>query len=154
MDKANGGFDAARRRLEPLLARPNGRDETLRQVVAVLHEEIPHYTWVGIYLLEGDTLTLHNFIGQPTPHARIPVGEGICGAAITADDTIVVDDVHSDPRYLACSLETASEIVVPIRAGGRPIGEIDIDSDRPRAFGAEDRRLLEEVAGRLSPLFA
>jgi len=154
MGKANGGFEAARRRLEPVLARPRDREATLRDVVAVLHDEIPHYTWVGIYLLEGDTLTLHTFVGRPTPHARIPVGEGICGAAITADATIVVDDVHSDPRYLACSIETASEIVVPIRSAGRPVGEIDIDSDRPRAFGAEDRRFLEEIAGRLSPLFA
>ena len=154
MGKANGGFEAARRRLEPLLARPHDRDATLRDVVRVLHEEIPHYTWVGIYLVDGDTLDLHNFIGRPTPHARIPVGEGICGAAISANDTIVVDDVHHDPRYLACSVETASEIVVPIRSAGRAVGEIDIDSDRPRAFGAEDRRLLEEIAEQLSHLFA
>ena len=64
--------------------------------------------------------------------------------------TIVVDDVNADPRYLACSIETKSEIVVPIMSGDRVLGEIDIDSDRPAAFGPDDRRLLESVASLLA----
>lgn len=115
-----------------------------------LKAELPHYTWVGIYLLEGDELVLGPYLGKPSPHVRIPLNRGICGAAASQQQTIIVDDVSSDPRYLACSLETRSEIVVPIMRGGRVLGEIDIDSDRPAAFGAEDRGLLERVAQALA----
>ena len=101
---------------------------------------------MGIYLLEGDTLVLGPYVGKPTPHTRIPLNQGICGAAASSGKTIIVDDVNSDPRYLACSLETRSEIVVPITRNGKILGEIDVDSDRPAAFSEEDRKLLEAVA--------
>ena len=128
------------------------RDPTrvMEHVVAVLKREMPAYTWVGIYLLEGDELVLGPFLGKPSPHTRIPLARGICGAAATEKQTIIVDDVNADPRYLACSLETRSEIVVPIMSGARVLGEIDIDSDRAAAFGARDRSLLEAVASRLA----
>ena len=112
---------------------------------------MPDYTWVGIYLLDGNELVLGPFVGKPSPHTRIPLGRGICGAAATEKATIIVDDVNADPRYLACSLETQSEIVVPIMRGGEVLGEIDIDSDQPAAFGAADRALLEAVARACSP---
>ena len=67
---------------------------------------MPDYTWVGIYLLDGNELVLGPFVGKPSPHTRIPLGRGICGAAATEKATIIVDDVNADPRYLACSLET------------------------------------------------
>jgi GAF domain-containing protein len=108
------------------------------------------YTWVGIYRLDGDDLVLGPYRGKPSPHTRSPLGQGICGAAATAKATIIVDDVNSDSRYLACSLETQSEIVVPILRDGAVLGEIDIDSDRPAAFDQDDRRLLEAVADSLS----
>jgi len=86
------------------------------------------------------------FQGAPTPHTRIPLNEGICGAAASSGETVVVDDVNSDPRYLACSLETKSEIVVPIFAHGKVVGELDIDSHAPAAFRDEDRQLVEHCA--------
>ena len=119
--------------------------------VATLKDRIPDYTWVGIYVMEGDELVLGPYRGKPSPHTRIPLGRGICGAAATEKQTIIVDDVNADPRYLACSVETKSEIVVPIMDGSRVLGEIDIDSDRPAAFGADDRELLEQVAAWLAP---
>jgi GAF domain-containing protein len=82
------------------------------------------------------------------------MGSGICGAAATARQTIVVDDVNADPRYLACSIDTRSEIVVPIMDAGRVLGEIDIDSDKPAAFGAADRGLLEPIAALLAERLA
>jgi len=111
------------------------------------------YNWVGFYWLDpGDPqmLELGAFIGAPTGHTRIPVSRGICGAAVGLGETIVVDDVRGDPRYLSCSIETKSEIVVPIRAHGRIVGEIDIDSHSAAAFGAEDRAFLEACAASIA----
>ena len=122
----------------------------MKQVVRLLKDAMPHYTWVGIYLLDGDELVLGPFLGKPSPHTRIPLGRGICGAAATEKATIIVDDVNADPRYLACSIETKSEIVVPIMNGAEVLGEIDIDSDQPAAFGPADRALLEQVAALLA----
>jgi len=129
----------------------------MASAVALLKTRRPHYTWAGIYLLEGETLVLGPYLGKPSPHTRIPLGRGICGAAATERATIVVDDVESDPRYLACSLETKSEIVVPIidpRDRTAVLGEIDIDSDQPAAFTASDRSLLEGVARELGARLA
>ena len=122
----------------------------MTQAVRLLKDAIPYYTWAGIYLLDGNELVLGPYLGKPSPHTRIPLGRGICGAAAAEKATITVDDVNADPRYLACSIETKSEIVVPIMDGADVLGEIDIDSDRPAAFGDDDRRLLEEVARLLA----
>jgi GAF domain-containing protein len=124
----------------------------MERTVRILHDDIPHYHWVGFYLLDGNELVLGPFAGKPSPHTRIPLGRGICGAAAAEKTTIVVDDVNADPRYLACSVETKSEIVVPLMDGIDVLGEIDIDSDRLAAFGADDRQLLESVAALLAPL--
>jgi len=122
----------------------------LEEVVGLLHRERPHYHWVGVYLLEGEELVLGPYVGKPTEHTRIPLHQGICGAAASTGRTLIVDDVKSDPRYLACSLETRSEIVVPIKQQDRILGEIDIDSDHPAAFTPVDRDLLEGVAALLA----
>src|SRR6476646_1726657 len=127
------------------LASERDRTRAMERAVAILKREMPSYTWVGIYLLEGDELVLGPFLGKPSPHTRIPLARGICGAAAAEKETIIVDDVNADPRYLACSLETKSEIVVPIMSGTDVLGEIDIDSDQPAAFGPADRRMLEDV---------
>jgi len=132
--------------IQGLAAGARNARELLAEAVALLQRARPHYTWVGVYSLEGEELVLGPFVGKPTPHTRIPLNKGICGAAASSGKTLIVDDVHADPRYLACSLETRSEIVVPIVRAGRVLGEIDIDSDTPAAFTEEDRRLLEAVA--------
>jgi L-methionine (R)-S-oxide reductase len=125
----------------------------LQAVVDLLHDKVEHYSWVGVYLVEGDDLVLGPWKGpQATEHVRIPVGQGVCGAAAASGETEVVDDVNADPRYLACFPSTRSEIVVPIARDGRVVGEIDIDSDRPAAFGDADRELLERVAGLVGHL--
>jgi L-methionine (R)-S-oxide reductase len=118
-------------------------------IVETIPQRLPYYNWTGFYMLDPndpETLVLGPFRGAPTEHVRIPVTQGICGAAVAQNDTVIVDDVHSDPRYLSCSLETQSEIVVPIRLNGKVVGEIDIDSHDRKAFGAEDRSFLEECA--------
>jgi GAF domain-containing protein len=132
-----------------IAAAPNA-GSAMRQAVELLKDGVPDYTWVGIYLLDGNELVLGPYVGKPSPHTRIPLGRGICGAAAAEKATIVVDDVNADSRYLACSIETKSEIVVPIMRGADVLGEIDIDSDKPAAFGSRDRDLLEPIAALLA----
>ena len=122
-------------------------------IVGLLKASFPYYDWVGIYLLDDNNLLrLGPFRGEPSPHIAIPIGEGICGAAAASKETIIVEDVNADPRYLACSLKTKSEIVVPIKKGERVFGEIDIDSDIRAAFGLNDQKLLEEIARGLAEI--
>ena len=148
-------FRKAWARLELLWSQKGlGRDAIIEEVVGILHEEIDHFDWVGIYVLNSGELHLHTQRGRPTPHEKITVGEGICGASMQENNTIVVPDVSKDERYLVCHVETSSEIVVPIRVGHRPVAQIDVDSDRLNAFSESDRRFLESVAGRLGLLFA
>jgi len=138
--------------IDRILNRGGEADDVLRGVVDVLHDEVDDYSWVGIYLVEGDDLVLGPWKGpEATEHVRIPVGQGICGAAAASGRTEVVDDVNADPRYLSCFPSTRSEIVVPIAHDGRVVGEIDIDSDRPAAFREVDRAFLERVALLISP---
>ena len=136
--------------LDALIAAAPDAQAAMTRLVAELKARRPYYTWAGIYLLEGETLVLGPYVGKPSPHTRIPLNRGICGAAASEKQTIIVDDVNSDSRYLACSIETKSEIVVPIMRGDEVLGEIDIDSDTPAAFGAADRMLLERVAAALA----
>jgi GAF domain-containing protein len=143
-----GGLEAVDR----IVNREQEADEVLRKTIDVLHDRFDHYSWVGIYLVEGDDLVLGPWKGpQATEHVRIPIGQGICGAAASSGVTEIVDDVNADERYLACFVSTRSEIVVPIAYEGRVVGEIDIDSDVPAAFGPEDREFLERVALLISP---
>ena len=126
-------------------------EELMQGMVKKLNERMLKYNWVGFYLLENSPgqppmLVLGPFVGAMTPHTRIPLNQGICGAAATSGKTVVVHDVNSDPRYLACSIETKSEIVVPVFVRGKVVGELDIDSHFPSAFGPEDQELVEYCA--------
>jgi L-methionine (R)-S-oxide reductase len=129
--------------------------ELMQGVCKLLHDRMLKYNWVGFYMLEPGAkppvLVLGAFMGAMTPHTRIPLHQGICGAAASSGKTIIVDDVSKDPRYLACSLETKSEIVVPIFVSGEVAGELDIDSHFAAAFGEEDQKLVQycaEVVGK------
>ncbi len=133
-----------------LAASARSSEELMSSMVRLLHERMLKYNWVGFYMLERSSqppvLVLGAFEGAMTPHTRIPLNQGICGAAASSGKTVVVDDVSSDPRYLACSAETKSEIVVPLFVKGRVVGELDIDSHFPAAFSTQDRELVEYCA--------
>jgi len=129
------------------------KEEILKETVRILKVNFTYYNWVGIYLLEGDELVLGYYSGKPSPHIRIPLNRGICGAAASQKKSIIIKDVSADPRYLACSLETKSEIVVPLMKRERVLGEIDIDSDKLDAFSREDKLFLEQICSILSELF-
>jgi L-methionine (R)-S-oxide reductase len=128
-------------------------DELMTYIVGRLQEYLPKYNWVGFYMIEKPKfpgqepmLVLGPFVGAETPHKRIPLNQGICGAAASSGQTVVVDDVNSDPRYLSCSIETKSELVVPVYMNGEVVGELDIDSHTPAAFTPDDRALCEHAA--------
>ena len=146
-DTYRGALEAVDR----ILNRSANADEVLQGTVDVLHDRFAQYSWVGIYLVEGKELVLGPWRGpEATEHVRIPIGQGICGAAAASGRTEIVDDVNADPRYLACFASTRSEIVVPIAFQGQVVGEIYIDSDQPAAFGEADRAFLERVATLIS----
>lgn len=127
-------------------------EQLMTMIVERLQELLSHYNWVGFYMLdkgaagEEPMLVLGPYVGAETPHKRIPLNQGICGAAVTSAETVVVDDVNTDPRYLACSIETKSEIVAPVFVKGEVVGELDIDSHLRAAFTEDDRQLVEHCA--------
>ena len=143
-------IEEVRNEISELAERSANPDDLMRRMVKRLRERMLKYNWAGFYMLEPGTqppvLVLGAFDGATTPHTRIPLNQGICGAAASSGKTIVVDDVSKDPRYLACSLETKSEIVVPVFVHGKIAGELDIDSHFHAAFTAEDKTLVQHCA--------
>ncbi|MGC1644789.1 MAG: GAF domain-containing protein [Candidatus Sulfotelmatobacter sp.] len=145
------------RRIEEIRAELSGlaqaaptAQELMQSMVKLLHERMLKYNWVGFYMLEPGAqppmLVLGAFEGAMTPHTRIPLNQGICGAAASSGQTVVIDDVSKDPRYLACSLETKSEIVVPVFVHGKVVGELDIDSHFQAAFTPDHQDLVQHCA--------
>jgi GAF domain-containing protein len=139
--------------IDRLLAATPDRREGLQKVMQYLHDQRSDYHWVGIYELKGEILHLGPYVGPETDHAEIPVGRGVCGTAVAEDRNQIVDDVRALTNYLACNLETRSEIVVLIRdpATGRVRGQIDVDGTKVKSFGKAEEAFLEQVAARLAP---
>lgn len=141
--------DEVKREIDDLARAASSARELMGLVTKALNQHMLKYSWVGFYMISPDDsnmLELGPFVGAMTPHTRIPLNQGICGAAASGGATVVVDDVSKDSRYLACSLETKSEIVVPVFVRGKVVGELDIDSHFLSAFGPEDRALVEHCA--------
>jgi L-methionine (R)-S-oxide reductase len=143
-------FDEVRQDVDRLNAEARTADQLMEDITRLLNQEMLKFNWVGFYMLEPGVnppmLALGHYRGAMTPHTRISLNQGICGAAASSGKTVVVDDVTQDTRYLACSLETKSEIVVPIFVRGKVVGELDIDSHFAAAFGSDDRELVEYCA--------
>lgn len=114
-------------------------------VAALIFTRVPRLNWAGFYFLQGDTLVLGPFQGQPAC-TRIPVGRGVCGTAIARNETMLVPDVHQFPGHIACDSASNSEIVVPLTIGGKLSGVLDIDSPELNRFSQSDQALFEAVA--------
>jgi len=126
------------------------QDDPLRSAIEYLSASTPTFNWVGVYVLRGDVLELGPYIGAATEHTRINVGVGVCGTAVARNVDMNVPDVSTSDNYLACSVETRSELVVLIRDHtGAVVGQIDIDSHTPAAFGAVEEQLVRGVAAEL-----
>jgi L-methionine (R)-S-oxide reductase len=134
--------------------RENGylSDAILRRAVRTLHESEDRFNWVGVYLVreKEPKLWLHNYMGAPTEHAEIEVGQGVCGTAVAQGQNQVVQDVTQVENYLACSPKVKAEMVVLIRAGDEILGQVDIDSHTRDAFTAEDETGVQAVADKLA----
>jgi L-methionine (R)-S-oxide reductase len=148
--------DEVKREFERLARSTTSARDLMEKLVKLLHARMLKYNWVGFYMLDNSVtppvLQLGAFQGAMTPHTRIPLHQGICGAAASTGKTVVVDDVAKDPRYLACSVETKSEIVAPVFVRGKVVGELDIDSHFPAAFKDKDRELVEYCASLVGQL--
>jgi GAF domain-containing protein len=124
--------------------------EVIDEIVERLFER-EGFDWVGVYLLEGDTLVLGPFRGpNPAGHERIPLGEGVCGTVAAKAQTEVVPDVNARPGHIQCFLTTKSEVVAPIVKDGTVVGVLDIDSDSPDAFGEREVDLVERAAAEIA----
>src|ERR1700728_589823 len=143
-------IEEVRTEISDLAQTSHSAQDLMQRMVKLLHDRMLKYNWLGFYMLEPGArppmLVLGAFEGAMTPHTRIPLNQGICGAAASSGQTVVIDDVSKDPRYLACSLETRSEIVVPVFAFGKVVGELDIDSHFPAAFTPEHQKLVQYCA--------
>jgi GAF domain-containing protein len=118
----------------------------LQGLIDMLYNIFDKYNWIGIYFIKDNFLFLGPWKGkQATNHVKIPIGKGICGSAAESGKTELINNVKDDNRYLACFINTKSEIVVPIKYQDRVIGEIDIDSDYENSFDEEDIKFLERI---------
>ncbi|GBD31594.1 Free methionine-R-sulfoxide reductase [bacterium HR33] len=140
------------RALRAAFAREATRQELLALAAKSIRQAGPPYTSVYLYMLHGDELVLEAYDGRDTPHTRIPVGKGLCGQAVAEGKDINAPDVSAAPGYLACNLETKSELVVLIRRGDEILGQIDIDSDVPAGFSEAEHRAVKQVADALAVL--
>lgn len=118
------------------------RTANLANAAALLYHTLDGLNWAGFYLLEGDTLVLGPFQGRPAC-IEIPVGRGVCGTAVAEGKTQLIPDVHQFPGHIACDSASNSEIVVPIRADGKIVGVLDLDSPYIGRFTKEDQAGLE-----------
>lgn len=130
---------------------------TLQEVCSLFQQRVAHYDWVGIYTMDPEQrrLDLLCFEGLPTEHTSIPYGKGICGQVAESGEALLVDDVRLEDNYISCNVHVRSEMVYPIFSGDRLVGQLDIDSNKTKAFGAEDRKLIrsicEQIGGKWPP---
>ena len=148
-------FDSLTEKINEVLKSNKSRDDKLKTVCRLLKENVPHYNWVGFYLVDKkrqNELVLGPFEGEPTEHFRISFGKGICGQAAKLEKTFLVQDVSKETNYLSCSANVKSEIVVPILKKRRIAGELDIDSHVLSPFTKEDKTFLKKIAEMASEL--
>ena len=140
-------FDSLLSTIEKKLSSGVSQTEGLQYICQLLFDKVKHYDWVGYYLHnhKKKELVLNAYVGKPTNHTLIPFGKGICGQVALSNENFIVDDVNLQDNYISCSLDVKSEIVIPLFVNENNIGQIDIDSNRLRAFSEKDATFLEEV---------
>jgi len=148
-------FDFLAKKIGEVLKSKADRDEKLKTVCRLLRDNVSYYNWVGFYIVDRKRqkeLVLGPFEGEPTEHARIPFGRGICGQAAERRKTFLVQDVSKETNYLSCSANVKSEIVVPIFKDEEVVGELDIDSHALSPFTKEDETFLKKIGEMTSKI--
>lgn len=141
--------------LDAFEAAGNSFARLLEEAIRLTHHSSPKFQWTGIYeLCPDNVLRLGPFIGAPTEHISIPVGQGVCGSAVADKCNKNIPDVSSESNYLACSLSTKSELVVLIRKGEKIFAQIDIDSRDLNAFDKDTVEGVQKIADRLANAYA
>ena len=138
--------------LRGAFARDAGRQAMLQLAADRIRAAGAPYTSVYMYMLHGDDLVLEAYAGRETEHTRIAVGHGVCGTAVATGEDQIVGDVQAVGNYIACNAWTRSELVVLIRRGATILGQIDVDSDQPDPFTAEEESEVRRVAEALAVL--
>ncbi|MFN4298541.1 MAG: GAF domain-containing protein [Thermaurantimonas sp.] len=149
----NETFERIKIQITTLLDGDEPVHQRLLEVCKAINSNLPHMDWVGFYFMndEKQVLELGPFVGEPTDHTVIPYGRGICGQVAVSGTTLNVADVTQSDNYLACSLATKSEIVIPLYDGnGKLIGQLDIDSHVLNRFDADTAAFLEEICQLIS----
>jgi GAF domain-containing protein len=136
--------------LRGLFARDSGRVAILQYAADRIRAAGPPYTSVYLYMLQGKELVLEGFSGRETEHTHIAVGHGVCGTAVASGKDQNIGDVRAIENYIACNTFTRSELVVLIRRGKTILGQIDVDSDVPDPFSAEEEAAVKAVADGLA----
>ncbi|NQV16841.1 GAF domain-containing protein [bacterium] len=131
------------------------RDKALKNISELLAEKIPHYHWVGFYIVDdsGDNLILGPYVGAPTDHTRIAFGKGVCGQVAVSQMSRIIQDVSMEENYLSCSSNVQSEVVFPIMKSGKFVAELDIDSHDLSPFSDQDTEFLGALCHQLEVLF-
>lgn len=145
-------MDKINKRIDIIINNSSSTDEKLLKICQLLKNEIDGFDWVGFYFQDDKqkVLNLGPYAGAATEHTKIPFGKGICGQVAISNETFISQDVAAEENYLACSIETKSEIVVPIFKDGINIGQIDIDSHQKNAISQEKIDLLENLTKKIS----
>ena len=134
--------------LEGLLAGEPDPIANLANAAALINDGLDELNWAGFYLMRSGELVLGPFQGKPAC-VRIPVGKGVCGAAVAQGTSVLVEDVHAFPGHIACDAASRSELVVPLIREGRVFGVLDLDSPRPARFDADDQAGCERLVAVL-----
>lgn len=148
-DGLAGRYRRIEAQLAELFLKTDDPTARMATTVAVLHHKMPHYFWTGFYRVVGDALVVGPYQG-PVACAVLPGPQGVCWAGVHGGATVVVPDVHAFAGHVACDARSRSEIVVPVRdAEGQVVAVLDVDSERPDAFGEADRAGLERIVALL-----
>ncbi|APD07872.1 protein YtsP [Flavobacteriaceae bacterium UJ101] len=147
-------MDFIQQEIRTIIQSNSSLNAKLLQICEFLDKSFEYYNWTGFYFKNGDKneLKLGPYVGAHTDHVIIPFGKGICGQVALSNETFLVDDVYEQENYLACSIDTKSEIVVPIFKNGENVGQIDIDSHTVNAFSDKDQQLLEFICTEIGKL--
>ncbi len=144
IDIKNTNYDLLQKQLSSLIEDETNLIAILSNASALINDNMDKINWVGFYLTEENELILGPFQGHPAC-VHIQIGKGVCGTAVSTNETQVVKDVHQFPGHIACDANSNSEIVVPIHKDGKIIGVLDIDAPIKNRFNDQDRIGLEKI---------